>query len=273
MSSMKNSNFLGAVLSGLIRASLMALLCAPIGASAALEQTFDVLQIGTTTYRNVTVTTKSKNYIFILHSNGMTNIKVADLPADLRTSLGYEDPAAAAKTKSNPPAAWAKQTLSKIELPQMKAVQEQLAGLLHLGPKGMPFRLEGLSQNVLIIAASALLALFLLHSYCCMLICNKVGIKPGVLVWLPLLQLFPLLRAASMSPWWFAGFLIPGFNLIAQVLWFIKIAQARGKSFLVALLLIFPLSSPFAVLYLAFSGGGTRKKETRRVEIMTLETA
>jgi hypothetical protein len=269
---MKNTNFLGVVLSGLIRASLMALLFAPIGASAALEQTFDVLQIGTTTYRNVTVTTKSKNYVFILHSNGMTNIKVADLPPDLLTKLGYEDPAAP-KTKPNPPVVWAKQTLSKMEAPQLKRIQEQLEGLLHQGSKGMPFRLPELSQNVLIIAASALLGLFLLHSYCCMLICKKVGIKPGVLVWLPLLQLFPLLRAAAMSPWWFAGFLIPVFNLVAQVVWFIKITQARGKGPWVALLLIFPLSSPFAMLYLAFSGGRNRKKDTRRVEIMTLETA
>jgi hypothetical protein len=269
---MKTTNLSGVVLGGLIRASLIALLCAPIGASAALEQTFDLLQIGTTTYRNVTVTTKGKNYIFILHSNGMTNIKVADLPSDLRTKLGYEDPAAT-KTKPNPSALWAKQTLSKMEVPQLKRIQEQLAGLLHQGTKEMPFRLSGLSRNTLIIAASALLALFLLHSYCCMLICNKVGTKPGVLVWLPLLQLFPLLRAASMSPWWFAGFLIPGFNLIAQVLWFIKITQARGKGLWVALLLIFPLSSPFAMLYLALSGGGNRKKDTRRVEIMTLETA
>jgi hypothetical protein len=269
---MKTTNLLDDVLSGLARACLIALLFVPIGASAALEQTFDVVQIGTTTYRNVTVTTKTKNYIFILHSTGMTNIKVADLPQDLRTKLGYEDPAAA-KTKPNLSAVWAKQTLSKIELPQMKRIQEQLSGFLNQGQKGMPLRLPALSRDVLIIAASALLGLFLLQSYCCMLICRKVGTEPGVWAWLPLLQLFPMLRAASMSLWWFAGFLIPGFNLVALILWSVRITQARGKGLWVAILLIFPLSSPFAVLYLAFSGPRRAKKADRRVEIMTLEAA
>ena len=37
----------------------------PESSQAAIEETFAVLQIGTRTYRNVTVTTKAKNYIFI----------------------------------------------------------------------------------------------------------------------------------------------------------------------------------------------------------------
>jgi hypothetical protein len=69
------------------------------------------------------------------------------------------------------------------------------------------------------------------------------------------------------------GFLVPGLNLVAQVLWCVKITQARGKTWLVALLLIVPLSSPFAALYLAFSGGRHARKDDRRVEIMTLEAA
>lgn len=76
-----------------------------------------------------------------------------------------------------------------------------------------------------------------------------------------------------MSPWWFVGFLVPGVNLIAQVLWCVNITRARGKALIVALLLIFPLSSPFAALFLAFSGGNQERKEPRRVAIMTLEAA
>jgi hypothetical protein len=88
-----------------------------------------------------------------------------------------------------------------------------------------------------------------------------------------LLQLFPLLKAAVMSPWWFLAFLVPGVNLVAQVVWCVKITRARGKAFLIALLLMFPLTSPFAALYLAFSDGKRPRKEPRRVAIMTLETA
>jgi hypothetical protein len=41
----------------------------------------------------------------------------------------------------------------------------------------------------------------------------------------------------------------------------------------VAFFLIFPLSSPLAAAYLAFSGGKKRKNDDRRIEIMTLEAA
>ena len=80
--------------------ALAVLLMQPAESAAAVEETFDVLQIGTKTYKNVTVTTKAKNYIFILHSAGMTNIKIAELPPDLREKLGYVEKAkAGAKTR------------------------------------------------------------------------------------------------------------------------------------------------------------------------------
>jgi len=37
------------------------------------------------------VTTKAKNYIFIMHSDGMTNFKITELPPELRSKLGYSD--------------------------------------------------------------------------------------------------------------------------------------------------------------------------------------
>jgi hypothetical protein len=270
---MKMAKLLDGAVSGLIRVVLFALLVQPLGAVTSLEQTFAMLQIGTTTYRNVTVTTKSKSYIFILHSQGMTNIKVADLPPDVRLSLGYDDPAVP-QVKTNTASAWAKQTLAKMETPQVTRFRDQLTDSLHSRALIEKLQLPQLNRNALIIGAIALAALYLFHSYCCFLICKKIGLEPGKLVWLPLLQIIPLLKAASMSFWWFIVFLVPGLNLVALVALCWKLTQARGKTFLVALLLIFPLSSPFAALYLAFSGGRTRpKRNERRVAIMTLETA
>src|SRR5262249_54804995 len=152
---------------GLIGVILAAVLLAPLVARAALEEKFDLLQIGTTTYRNVTITTKNKNYIFLLHANGMTNIKVADLPADLRTKLGYKDPTAA-HAKTNAPAAWAKQTLAKLESPQVKNVQQQLEALLPAGWLKAKPQLSSLNQKNLLVLAAFVLALYLFHSYCCM---------------------------------------------------------------------------------------------------------
>ena len=73
----------------------------------------------------------------------------------------------------------------------------------------------GLIGPKLILAVlGVLLLLYLFHCYCCMLICRKTGKPPGVLVWLPVLQLFPLLRAAGMSAWWFLACFVPVLNLV-----------------------------------------------------------
>jgi hypothetical protein len=257
---------------GLVRLLLLAVLFNAWSAQAALEDKFDMLQIGTATYRNVTVTTKTKSYVFLLHSQGMTNIKVADLPSDVRLKLGYEDPSVP-HAKTNSPVAWAQHTLAKVETPEVKKLQAQVSGLWSSAPSLSKLNLPALSRNTLLISGVILVALYLFHCYCCALICVKSGSNPGPLVWVPLLQLFPLLKAAAMSPWWFLAFLAPGVNLVAQAIWCIKITRARGKAFLVALLLIFPLTSPLAALYLAFSDGKRPRKEPRRVAIMTLETA
>src|SRR6266404_710243 len=120
----------------LLVVSLLSLLIRPMISTAAIEQTFEVLRIGTHTYRNVTVTTKSKNYIFIMHSTGMENIKLTELPPDILRKLGYsaglETPAA--KRGPTSLSSWMKQALGKVHLPQVKQLETQwrsnaLAGL------------------------------------------------------------------------------------------------------------------------------------------------
>src|SRR5207247_230272 len=102
-------------------------------------------------------------------------------------------------------------------------------------------------------------------------ICEKAGKKAGFLIWLPILQLFPLLRAARMSPAWFLVCLLPLINLVPLVAWCLRIAKACGKSQWLGILLLFPVTTLFALLYLAFANGGQVKKEEKPpVEIMTL---
>ena len=93
-----------------------------------------------------------------------------------------------------------------------------------------------------------------------MLICRKTGNPPGVLVWVPVLQLFPMLRAAGMSGWWFLAYFVPLLNLVPPILWSLKIAKARGKSVWVGVLLLLPVTNLFAFLYLAFSDGASAKR-------------
>jgi hypothetical protein len=255
---------------GLALAVTVAVL-ADLPASALPEETFSLLEVGAHTYRNVTVTTKSKNYIFILHSAGMTNIKVSELPADILEKLGYA--AAAPKVQTNNATVWAKQTMAKIETPKVKQAEAAVADTWTRGLSNAEQYIPPITRQLLLQMAVGALGLYLFVCYCFMRICEKTGNEAGPLVWVPLLQVFPLLRAASMSRWWFIAFLLPGLNLIGHIMWCVKIVEARHKTVPLLVLLLLPVTNIFAFLYLAFSEAAPQKKSEPRVEIMTLEAA
>jgi hypothetical protein len=245
------------------------------GARAAGVESLEVLQAGAHTYRNVTVTTKAKDYIFILHDKGMANVKLSEISPEVREALGYVDPAAKKATNNNNNAVtWAKTTLTKLETPQVKGVEERLARTWTDQMRAAETRLPPITTKLLLIAGGTLLALYLFGCYCCMLICQKAGQEAGPMVWLPVLQTFPMLRAAGMSRWWFLALFVPVLNLVAHVLWCLNISHVRGKTMLVALLLVLPPFSILAFLYLAFSDGKPAKAAgPGRMQIMTLESA
>src|SRR5438552_3587922 len=234
-------------------------------AFGAVEETFNVLQIGSHTYTNVTVTTKAKNYVFLMHASGLTNVKVADLPPDLREKLGYK--AEGEKLAGSGVSLWAKKTFNRGKLPEVKKLEQALR------ERG-PGLLKNLSFNRKTLGMALLFAtlFYLCFCICSVLICRKAGTDPGVLIWLPVLQLFPLLRAAGMRSLWFLAWCVPGLNIVAHIVWSVKIVQARAKSGWVTFFLILPITNFLAFLYLAFSNG-VEEKEERVVEIMTLEAA
>ena len=176
---------------------------------------------------------------------------------------------------TNTAAAWAKKEIAKINVPQVKELGKQVEQTWRgKTPAGLPAM--GLVGPTLILAVLGIaLLIYLFHCYCCMLICRKTGNPPGILVWLPVLQLFPLLRAAGMSGWWFLAYFVPVLNIVAQILWCFNIAKARGKSAWVGRSCCScPITNLFAFLYLAFSNGASEEEdEESETRIMTLETA
>jgi hypothetical protein len=254
---------------GLIGWVLAACLIPFLGMAGVVEDKFDVLQIGSQTFSNVTVTTKAKNYIFILHARGMTSIKTADLPLNIQQQLGYAS-AAQPKPATNTPAAWVKQEFAKMNVAPLKQLDQKWGGdqLRKLSVPSL------LASKVVFIALGIMVLLYLFYCYCCQLICRKTGNDPGVLIWVPVLQLLPLLRAAGMSGWWLLAYCVPLLNIVAQVLWSFNIAKARGKSAWVGIFLLLPITSFFAFLYLAFSDGAASEEEQEpEPKIMTLEAA
>jgi len=239
------------------------LLLGSLSALAANQDEFSVLQVGQHTFKNVRVTTKARRYIFIMHSGGMASIKVSDLPPDIRHKLGYEPSAA---KKQIDAALAAEKALVEKEGATLRQVWHT-KGLI----KKM---LRAASSPALVFVASVTLLMgYLFFACCCLLICRKTGYEPGVIVFVPLLQALPLLRAASMSGWWFFALFIPGLNLVAYALWCANIVQARSKTFPLTILLLFPLTSWLAFIFLALSTAPPSETEEHYHEIMTLEHA
>jgi len=236
---------------------------------AKTEDTFPVLRTRTATYTNVTVTTKEKAYIFILHTNGMNSVKVTDLPDEIREQLGYVipvDPALAQKDKSifktdgtNSMAVFARGLAGLSE--KMKPLQEAWQGSIAQSDVQVP-------QPVIYAALVVVFAFYLFFCYCCHLICLKGKGSSNILVWVPIFQFIPLLQAAGMSGWWFLASFIP----ITEILWAVNIARSRGKTLWVSFFLLLPFTTPLAFLYLAFSRGPQRAPAPR-YKSMSLATA
>jgi hypothetical protein len=243
------------------------------GTVGAAEEKYPVLQVGTRMYTNVTVTTKAKKYVFIVHKGGMSSIKPSELPLEVQEELGYAT-AGGSKGTTNTAAAWAKREISKVNVPQVKEFGKQLEQKWH-GRSATKFSVMGLTGATLIVAVLVIaLLIYLFHCYCFMLICRKTGKPPDILVWVPVVQLLPLLRAAGMSGWWFLAYFVPVLNIVAQVLWCFNIVKARGKSFWVGVLLLLPFTSLIAFLYLAFSNGvAADEDEGPEPKVITLQAA
>src|SRR5206468_9109059 len=131
--------------------------------------------------------------------------------------------------------------------PRIKEMQEKIT-------QEVQDRFHQLDQSSLRSALACLATLYLFFCYSSMLLCKKTGKEPGILVWIPIFQFVPLLKAAGMSAWWFVLCLclLPVVGLVAMICWSVKICQARRKSSWLALFLLLPVTSIFTFLYLAF---------------------
>lgn len=235
----------------------------------------DMLKTRTDCFTNVTVCSQSKTEIFIRHSGGIANIKLENLAPQ---TIAYLNSGGASNATSASTDSGAGEQ-SEGEATATGATSKSAALASHLNPQLRKQLMSGLAMletlppvkvnpTVIAVVLGALFAAYLFLCYCLKLICQKTGNPPGFLIWLPVFQMIPLLRAASMSGWWFLGLFVPVINLIIQIVWCFKIVQARGKSVLAAIGLLLPVTHLVALLYLAFSDG--KSEESSEYQKVTL---
>jgi len=239
----------------LFRLCFKLLVLALLATSGFAGEMVPVLKTRTETLNNVTLVSRTSTHVFIQHSRGMATLKLADIDAETLHGLGVlsDQELAAESMRQKTPA----------KSPAMAALGTVVESIPESIKSKMPVEssLPPINKNVLFIALGVVAAVYLLFCYCAMLICKKAGTEPGLLVWIPLVQVYPLVRAAGMSGWWSLAWFVPLVNIVAQVMWCIKIAQVRGKGMLTSIMLILPVTGLFAFLYLAFSGGSAPDEE------------
>jgi len=119
-------------------------------------------------------------------------------------------------------------------------------------------------QKLLILLVG--LVLYVFYSYCLKLICERTGKEPGILIWIPLLQLFPLLRAADLSYWTFLLLCVPIVQLIPLIMMWAKILKAMGRNPWLLILLFVPILNLFFIPYLAFANNLKKADTTPSLE-------
>ncbi len=234
----------------------------------AADKELAVLRSGTDVYTNVIVYGQTQTDLFIKHSRGFGNVKVSSL-----------DEATLRELKLGPPAA-EQETASAVSEKANAAMANLKAKLEASSPWKIPSEAELMgtfsqmhpSRNLLAGILAAVGIIYLLWCACLKLICVNAGSKAGFMIWIPVLQMFPLLRAAQMSAWWFVAFLIPFVGVVAHIVWCVKISRACGKGTLVALLLILPVTNLLAFLYLAVSRGKSDSEPADRAEPLQRHT-
>jgi hypothetical protein len=230
-------------------------------AQPAVDLQVPTIQSGTEVYSNVTVYSQTETELFISHARGLGNIKISSLDETSLRALGLKTPAEkAAAAAANSPHG---KVLREVQ-GAMGQVKDGLAEMNITLPvaarepgQNFPLVLQSHTGQIILVIT---VALYLFCCYCLRLICLNAGTTPGALIWFPLLQMFPLLRAAQMSGWCILLFLIPIVNLGVSLWWCLRIAQACGKSTLTGILLFLPITGIFAFFYLAFSKGNREEE-------------
>jgi hypothetical protein len=125
--------------------------------------------------------------------------------------------------------------------------------LLFMNDTGNTTAVAAMGLGMIVFALLIGLAVYVFFCFCYKRICEKCAVTPGVLIWIPIAQLVPLLQAAKMPVWMIILLLIPLVNIVVFLMMWVKICQARGKSGWLVILLFVPIVNLIFIPYLAFS--------------------
>ena len=103
---------------------------------------------------------------------------------------------------------------------------------------------------------------YVYFSYSLMVIAKKIDAPDGWMAWVPILNIFLLVKASGKPGWWFILFFIPLVNIAISVIVIMEIAKKLKKPEWVGILVLIPIISFFVPAILTFPTDGKDKTQT-----------
>ena len=110
--------------------------------------------------------------------------------------------------------------------------------------------IAGLGILAFMFVLALALVVYVFFCFCMKRICEKAGHEPGILIWIPIANFVPQLKAAQLPVWMIVLFFIPVVGIGMYFFLWVKLCIARGKPGWMGVFALFP---PFLMIYLAFA--------------------
>jgi hypothetical protein len=94
---------------------------------------------------------------------------------------------------------------------------------------------------------------FVFISYCLKLICEKAKVDPGVMIWIPFVQLIPMATVAGINPFLLLLYFVPFVNVVFALYHWAKVCTAIEKSPWLVVMIIIPVVNIAFIPLLAFT--------------------
>jgi len=104
---------------------------------------------------------------------------------------------------------------------------------------------KALFNKIILFASIFGLVVYVFTSFCLMKIADKLEIPNSWLAWIPIAQIWVMVRAAGKPGWWLILFFIPLVNFVIGLIVFFSIPTSLNKSSLYGLLLFVPILGVF----------------------------
>lgn len=104
---------------------------------------------------------------------------------------------------------------------------------------------KALVDKILVFASIFGLVVYVFSSFCLMKIADKLSIPNSWLAWIPIAQIWVMVRAAGKPGWWLILFFVPLVNFVIGLIVLFALPTSLGKSSLYGLLPFIPVLGIF----------------------------